>query len=59
MICSNLSSIYKLENRGWELVAEAELEADELAEGLKDAIYFSSPQSKTSYKKAQQVPPPK
>ncbi len=44
-------SIFKTENKGWELVNEAKREANEIAASMADSIYFSSPEARASFKK--------
>ena len=34
---------YRVENKGWELVAEEEARADELYESMKESIEFTTP----------------
>ncbi len=35
-----------IENKGWELVAEAERYADDVIVDMADSIYFSSPENR-------------
>jgi hypothetical protein len=43
-----------LENKGWELVAQAKLEADDLLDQMADSIYFTSPEARPTLKKMQE-----
>ncbi len=43
-----------VENKGWELVAQAKLEADDLLDEMADSIYFTSPEARPTLKKMQE-----
>jgi NADH dehydrogenase (ubiquinone) 1 alpha subcomplex subunit 5 len=44
---------YYAENKAWELVEEAQKDANELVDHLADSIYFTNPESRQSYKRDQ------
>jgi len=44
---------YYYENKVWELVEEAQKDANELVDQLADSIYFTNPESRQSYKREQ------
>jgi hypothetical protein len=41
-----LFDYFSKDNKGWDLVAEAQLEADEAMNDLADNIYFNNPENR-------------